>query len=67
MAGFRVSPAHGPKRNGSRTRGFPLTQLPGRMETIPPPQKFRNKDFVGSVNGLPEPIQHSATQTTLVS
>lgn len=63
----RVSPSHGPKRNGSRSRGFPLTQLPTRVETIPPPQKFRNMDFPPSVNGLPEPIQHSATQTTLVS
>lgn len=63
----RVSPAHGPKRSSGRTRGFPLTQLPGRIETIPPPQKFRNKDFsAGDVNGLPDPV-NSATQTTLVS
>lgn len=64
---LRVSPAHGGKRNVGRARGFPLTQLPGRIETIPPPQKFRNKEMSVSANGLlMEPIQHSATQTTLV-
>lgn len=63
---YRVSPAHRPKPIGStgRNRSFPLTQLPTRMDTIPPPQRFQN-DCAPLINGLPDPI-HTATQTTLV-
>ncbi|XP_045469868.1 uncharacterized protein LOC123677412 isoform X3 [Harmonia axyridis] len=61
----KVSPVHRPKTNNSKNRSFPLTQLPSRIETIPPPQKFQNNSESPSlVNGLPDPI-HSATQTTL--
>ncbi|KAL3280692.1 hypothetical protein HHI36_003929, partial [Cryptolaemus montrouzieri] len=61
----KVSPVHRPKTNNSKNRGFPLTQLPTRIETIPPPQKFQNvSESPSLVNGLPDPI-HSATQTTL--
>ncbi|XP_023310837.1 uncharacterized protein LOC108904534 isoform X1 [Anoplophora glabripennis] len=61
----KVSPAHRPKPIGStgRNRSFPLTQLPARMDTIPPPQRFQN-DCLLLINGLPDPI-HTATQTTL--
>lgn len=59
----RVSPVHKPKANNIKNRGFPLTQLPHRIETIPPPQNFQNNDS-SLLNGLPEPM-HSATQTTL--
>lgn len=67
LLNYRVSPSHGPKRTNTRSRGFPLTQLPARVETIPPPQKFRNNFSGAAVNGLPDPVQHSATQTTLVN
>ncbi|KAJ8935086.1 hypothetical protein NQ314_013031 [Rhamnusium bicolor] len=60
----KVSPAHRPKTNGGRNRSFPLTQLPPRMDTIPPPQKFQNNECAPIINGLPDPI-HTATQTTL--
>lgn len=44
-----------------------MSQLPVRMDTIPPPQKFQNiGDYNPIINGLPDPI-HTATQTTLVS
>ncbi|GJQ85993.1 hypothetical protein Trydic_g14937 [Trypoxylus dichotomus] len=59
----RVSPAHSGKRNSNRSRAFPLTQLPVRMDTIPPPQNFQNRD-VPIINGMPDP-KHTATQTTL--
>ncbi|XP_008193254.1 uncharacterized protein LOC659317 isoform X1 [Tribolium castaneum] len=62
----KVSPAHRPKTstNSSRNRQFPLTQLPPRVETIPPPHKFQNNEYTPIINGLPDPI-HTATQTTL--
>ncbi|KAG5862081.1 hypothetical protein JTB14_006802 [Gonioctena quinquepunctata] len=43
-----------------------MTQLPPRMDTIPPPQRFQNEcnNVTKIVNGLPDPI-HTATQTTL--
>lgn len=59
----KVSPVHRPKTHNSRSRGFPLTQLPSRTDTIPPPQNFQNSDYP-SLNGLPDPV-HTATQTTL--
>ncbi|XP_022914133.1 uncharacterized protein [Onthophagus taurus] len=59
----KVSPAHSGKRNGNRQKYFPLTQLPNRNDTIPPPQSFQNGE-VPIINGLPDP-KHTATQTTL--
>ncbi|KAJ8916297.1 hypothetical protein NQ315_016438 [Exocentrus adspersus] len=61
----KVSPAHRAKPIGSsgRNRSFPLTQLPPRMDTIPPPQRFQN-EYMPLINGLPDPV-HTATQTTL--
>ncbi|KAJ8975829.1 hypothetical protein NQ317_001225 [Molorchus minor] len=61
----RVSPAHRPKTAGGRNnRSFPLTQLPPRMDTIPPPQRFQNNERTPVINGMLDPI-HTATQTTL--
>nr|XP_023012011.1 uncharacterized protein LOC111502228 [Leptinotarsa decemlineata] len=66
----KVSPTHRPKsRNSSgggmrNHRSFPMTQLPPRMDTIPPPQRFQNECNNVAINGLPDPI-HTATQTTL--
>ncbi|KAJ8958911.1 hypothetical protein NQ318_019680 [Aromia moschata] len=60
----KVSPAHRPKTNSGRNRSFPLTQLPPRMDTIPPPQRFQNNERTPMINGIPDPI-HTATQTTL--
>ncbi|XP_049822846.1 uncharacterized protein LOC109594264 isoform X2 [Aethina tumida] len=59
-----ISPSHKPKST-SRNKGFQMSQLPVRMDTIPPPQKFQNiGDYNPIINGLPDPI-HTATQTTL--
>ncbi|XP_056630171.1 uncharacterized protein LOC130440832 isoform X6 [Diorhabda sublineata] len=74
----KVSPTHRLSKNrtsgistpvgnaGRNNRSFPLTQLPQRMDTIPPPQRFQNDHNVTSnINGLPPDPIHTATQTTL--
>ncbi|CAG9862701.1 unnamed protein product [Phyllotreta striolata] len=72
----KVSPTHRPTKphNGggggagrNHHRSFPLTQLPLRMETIPPPQRFQNDHNAAPIiiNGLPPDPIHTATQTTL--
>ncbi|CAG9838650.1 unnamed protein product, partial [Diabrotica balteata] len=52
---------------GRSHRSFPLTQLPPRMDTIPPPQRFQNDNSAAPIiiNGLPLDPVHTATQTTL--
>ncbi|XP_057670667.1 uncharacterized protein LOC130902495 isoform X1 [Diorhabda carinulata] len=75
---YRVSPTHRLSKNrtsgistpvgnsGRNNRSFPLTQLPQRMDTIPPPQRFQNDhNATSNINGLPPDPIHTATQTTL--
>ncbi|XP_057670672.1 uncharacterized protein LOC130902495 isoform X6 [Diorhabda carinulata] len=74
----KVSPTHRLSKNrtsgistpvgnsGRNNRSFPLTQLPQRMDTIPPPQRFQNDhNATSNINGLPPDPIHTATQTTL--